>query len=125
MNANARMTDAKLLFLASGRIFAAIFRPMFCTFAPSVQMNVISLDKFSMFVSRRKSKMKINPDNVFGSASTGDVTVMMGRKEENRRAFINRPTKGKTARKRRFPSKGIKTNVGDPMKGQSSGGKRK
>lgn len=74
--------------------------------------------------------MKINPDNVFGSAghSFGN---RQGKEEKpfpvdtNRNAFVNRPTKGKTARKRRFPSKGIKTNIGDPMKGQSSGGKRK
>jgi hypothetical protein len=28
--------------------------------------------------------------------------------------FQNRPVKGKTARKRMFPPKGKKTNVGDP-----------
>ena len=35
--------------------------------------------------------------------------------EYSRRApHVNRPTKGKTARKRRLPPHGTKTNVGDP-----------
>lgn len=35
--------------------------------------------------------------------------------ETSRGAFVNRPTKGKTARKRKFPPKGTKTNVGCTM----------
>ena len=35
--------------------------------------------------------------------------------EAGRRApLVNRPTKGKTARKRRLPPTGQKTNIGDP-----------
>lgn len=69
----------------------------------------------------------INPDNVFGSAGDKDtfLGIYIGEKPTSRRAFQNRPTKGKTARKRRFPPTGERTNIGDPMKGQSSGGKKK
>lgn len=73
--------------------------------------------------------MAINPDNVFGTA--GHTFGNRSGKEEkpldsslNRNAFVNRPTKGKTARKRRFPPTGKPTNIGDPMKGQSISGKK-
>ena len=66
----------------------------------------------------------INPDNVFGSAGnvqTFDGYMVEGKRQPNQ----NRPIKGKTARKKKFPPAGHKTNIGDPMKGQSSGGRKK
>jgi hypothetical protein len=77
-----------------------------------------------MFVhnlARDKRMKPINPDNVFGSAGDKDTFSLSGPRDPNQ----NRPTKGKTARKRKFPPSGHKTNIGDPMKGQSSGGRKK
>lgn len=45
--------------------------------------------------------------------------------ERDRRPFVNRPTVGKTARKRCFPPTGTPTNVGNPNEVNSAkGGKR-
>jgi hypothetical protein len=43
--------------------------------------------------------------------------------ENSREANVNRPVKGKTSRKKRFPPKGEKTNIGDPN--HSLGSKKK
>lgn len=68
----------------------------------------------------------VNPDNLFGSAGVSmDGVPFLKDIEGNRKPFVNRPTKGKTARKRRFPPTGKKTNVGDPMLNQSIGKGRK
>lgn len=64
----------------------------------------------------------INPDNVFGSKGSSDTFVYDG---GPRLPFVNHPTKGKTRRKKMAPPMGKKTNVGDPMKGQSIGRKGK
>lgn len=64
--------------------------------------------------------MKINPDNVFGSkghfTTEGQDRKFVAVESAGRGPFVNRPTKGKTARKRKIPPKGEKTNVGDPAK---------
>ena len=67
----------------------------------------------------------MNLDNMFGSAGHKDGKpidyVIFDRDNISRRPFINRPTKGKTKRKRFTPANGKKTNVGDPMLNQSIG----
>lgn len=65
---------------------------------------------------------KPNNDNLFGKFGSH---LTFGKEETGHRGpFINRPTKGKTARKRKFKPTGVKTNIGDPCK-SSGGGKRK
>jgi hypothetical protein len=69
----------------------------------------------------------INPDNLFGSkghfTTEGQDRKFVPVESAGRGPFVN-PTKGKTKRKKIFPPKGTKTNIGDPCK-SSGGGKRK
>lgn len=63
--------------------------------------------------------LKANKDNIlgaFGSLHVEDISLPSFTINGERTAFVNRPTKGKTSRKKLFPPHGVKTNIGDPCK---------
>lgn len=55
---------------------------------------------------------------------TEEMILKQDLKVEKREPFVQRPTKGKTKRKKLLPSQGRKSNIGDPNTGMSSKSKK-